>query len=70
MLESRVFSLSLLSDDDAVDILVSAVYIWQGLDMHHVSVQVQRVTKLHVKSLQFPGVGEIWSCQDTLKITS
>lgn len=41
MLQAAVLALSVLSNDDDVNVLVTGLDPWQGLAVHHISIQVQ-----------------------------
>lgn len=68
MLQCRVLSFGLLSDDDAVYILVPGLDIRQRFYVDHVGIQVQGIAKLHVQGLELSCVGEVGGCQDSLEL--
>lgn len=49
--QRRVLSFSLLPYDDAVDVVVPTLDVWQRLHVDHVRVQIQSVAQLHVEGL-------------------
>lgn len=44
MLQTAVLSLSVLPDDQDVNVLVASLDAWEGLAMHHIGIQVQACT--------------------------
>lgn len=67
VLESRVFTFGLFTNDDGVDVLVTNGDSRQAGDVHNVGVQVKLVTQLHVEGLEFASATEIGSRQDSLE---
>lgn len=67
VLEGRVFSLGLFTNDDSVDILMASVDSRQAGNVDNVGVQVELIAQLHVECLELSSAAEIRSRQDSLE---
>ena len=69
VLERRIFSFDLLSDDDGVDIFVFAASR-QRLDVDHVGVEIEFLSQLHIKSFKLSGAAVVRRRQNSLEANS
>ena len=56
MLQSRVFTLRHLTDDNCINVLMSTLDTRQGFDVHNVCIKIKGAPKLHVQSLQLTNI--------------